>query len=48
VAPRYHRARKLELDRAVVTERMASMGRLRRRRARINNPLTYALGNIES
>lgn len=41
--------RRLELDRAVVTERMAAMGRLAAGVGHeINNPLTYVLGNIES
>ena len=41
--------RRLELDRAVVTERMAAMGRLAAGVGHeINNPLTYVLANIES
>jgi len=41
--------RRLALDRAVVTERMAAMGRLAAGVGHeINNPLTYVLANIES
>jgi signal transduction histidine kinase len=41
--------KKLELDRAVATERMAAMGRLAAGVGHeINNPLTYVLANVES
>src|ERR1041385_1010190 len=40
--------RRFELDRAVVTERMAAMGRLSAGGGHeINNTLTYAIGNID-